>query len=907
MTNPKVAGYPAEYEGDVLLKDGSTIRLRPIRPADDEAMIAAFNRLSDRTIYLRFHHAVKHMTKDEVKHYTHVDYANTFALVAITGEPPEEQIIAVGRYARLGDSDRAEVAFVVEDSHQGRGIATQLLDNLAAVARERGINTFEADVLAENRSMMEVLRESGFPVENKFEYGTFHVTFPIEPTAAAAEKAEQREKVAEAASIQTFFRPRSVAVVGASRERGTIGAEVFHNILQDGFTGSVYPVNPKAEMVGTVRAYPSILDIPGDVDLAVIAVPAEHVLEVTDQCARKGVRGVVVISAGFKEAGEEGAALENALLAKVRSYGIRLVGPNCMGVLNTDPDVSFNATFSPIFPPRGNVALLSQSGAVGLALLSYARKLNIGLSTFVSVGNKADVSGNDVIQYWEQDPSTDVILLYLESFGNPRKFARLARRVSAVKPIVAVKSGRTTAGSRAAASHTGALATLDVASEALFRQAGVIRSDTLEQLFDVASLLAHQPVPAGRRVVILTNTGGPAILAADACESYGLQVSPPSEATINTLREFLPPAAGLSNPIDLLAAASADDYARALRILFNDDSFDSIIVIFTPPLVTQPGPVGEAISDVAGQFHGRKTLLACFVSPEGAPPELSSSGGAVVPSFVFPETAAIALAKVSEHAEWRKQSAGVIPKLTGLDPKTGRRIVEKALARGREGPLWLSATDCVGLLDAYGIRSAKVRLARSTRAAAEAAKLIGFPVAVKVASSTITHKTDIGAVALDLGSEVAVRGAFDLIKERVRGLGKLREMDGVIVQEMVPGGIEAIVGVTQDPSFGPLMMFGLGGTYVELLKDVAFRIHPLTDVEGREMVRSVKSYPLLEGWRGSEPGDVNCLERLLMRVSAMMEDLSEIAEMDLNPVKVLPPGQGCVVVDARILVQASQS
>src|SRR3990170_4991015 len=544
--------YPSQYEVDVLLKDGSTVRLRPARPDDDAAMAALFQRLSPRSVYLRFHHPMPSLSRAELRRYTHVDYDDTFALVATLGEPPDERIVAVGLYTRLEPgSDHAEVAFTVEDSHQGRGIATQLLDHLAIAARDHDIRVFEADVLGENRSMLDVFRDSGFPLESRIKYGTYHVAFPIEETEAAEEKASERETMAAAASVRVFFQPHSLAVIGASRQRGTIGAEIFHNLLRDGFTGVVYPVNPKAEAIGGVKAYPSLMDVPGDVDLAIVCVPAERVLSVADECARKGVRGIVVISAGFRETGQAGAEREQALLAKARSYGMRLIGPNCMGVLNTHPGVSLNGTFSPVFPPAGNVALESQSGALGLALLDYARQLNIGLSTFISVGNKADVSGNDLVQYWEQDPATDVILLYLESFGNPRKFASLARRISAHKPIVAVKSGRTSAGSRAAASHTGALASLDIASDALFRQAGVIRVDTLEQLFDVANLLAHQPVPRGRRVGILTNAGGPGILAADACEGFGLEVARLGEATTAALQEFLPAEAGLANPVDM--------------------------------------------------------------------------------------------------------------------------------------------------------------------------------------------------------------------------------------------------------------------------------------------------------------------------------------------------------------------
>ncbi|HET8943763.1 MAG TPA: GNAT family N-acetyltransferase, partial [Dehalococcoidia bacterium] len=686
MTATENPAYPSQYVADVLLKDGSTVHLRPTRSVDSSALRALLERMSPRSLYLRYHRAIRQISDEEVRRFTDVDYKDTFALAATLGEPPGERIIAVGLYSRV-DGDRAEVAFTVEDSHQGRGIATQLLDHLAIAARDNGIQTFEAEVLGENRSMMDVFRDSGFPLESRIKYGTYHVAFPIEETAEATERAADREAWAAAASVRVFFEPKSVAVVGASRQRGTIGAELFRNVLRHGFTGTVYPVNPKARSVGGVKAYPSVLDIPDDVDLAIIAVPAEHVLEVADECAKKKVRGMVVISAGFRETGPDGAAREEALLTRARSNGIRLVGPNCMGVLNASPEVSLNGTFSPVFPPAGNVALESQSGALGLALLDYARELNIGLSTFVSVGNKADVSGNDLVQYWEQDPKTDVILLYLESFGNPRKFARLARRISAKKPIVAVKSGRTSAGSRAAASHTGALATLDVASDALFRQAGVIRVDTLEQLFDVANLLAHQPVPQGRRVGILTNAGGPGILAADACEGQGLEVARLNEETTARLREFLPPEAGLSNPVDMIATATAEQYGRALRVLLEDDSIDSVLAIFIPPLVTQAEDVAAAIRDAAAEHKGKKTLVACFMSAKGAPPELAA-GDVTIPSYAFPEGAAMALAKASEHAEWTKKPRGAVIKFE-VDYPSARRFVEKTIRTSKEEGLWL--------------------------------------------------------------------------------------------------------------------------------------------------------------------------------------------------------------------------
>jgi len=890
------------YEADVILKDGSKVRLRPIRPDDTDAWLFLFSRLTPRTIYLRFHHVIAEVTKAEAETYTNVDYENNFALVAILGEPPDQRIIAIGRFARLANPERAEVAFLVEDSHQGRGISTHLLEHLAIAAREKGIRVFEAEVLAENREMMEVFQDFGFTVDAKYAEGTFHVVFPIEHTEVVEERTAQRELVATTASIRAFFHPQRIAVVGASRHRGTIGAELFNNILSTGFKGIAYPVNPTTNAVGAVRAYASVLDIPDDVDLAVIIVPAEQVLDVIDQCGRKGVRAVVVISAGFKETGPEGAEREAALLAKVRNYGMRMMGPNCMGVINTDPEVALNATFSPVFPPQGNVALLSQSGALGLALLDYARSLNLGLSTFVSVGNKADVSGNDLVQYWEQDPSTDVILLYLESFGNPRKFARLARRVSAAKPVLALKSGRSAAGSRAATSHTGALASLDVAADALFRQAGVIRMDTLEQLFDVANLLAHQPLPLGRNVAILTNSGGPAILAADACEAYGLHVPPLREEVKTALRAFLPAAAGLANPIDLIASATPEEFARALRILLEQDDIDSVIVIYIAPIVSMPQEVAREVHQAAMEFRDKKAVLACFMSSGGPPRELATNGY-VIPSLAFPEATAIALSRACDYADWRRRPKGIVPKIGGLQSEMGRAIVQQVLAGDKSTSVWLPTEACAELLDAYDIRSARVRWVGSADEAAEAANSFGFPVALKLASSTITHKTEVGGVILGLQSEEAVRDAFEVVRERLRAAGRLEEMEGAVVQEMVPGGVEVIVGLTQDPSFGPLIMFGLGGIQVELVKDVAFRIHPLTDIDARDMVRSIKGYPLLNGWRGSPAADVDALEQLLLRVSAMVEDIPEIAEMDLNPVKVLTPGEGCRVVDARILLR----
>jgi acetyltransferase len=891
------------YRSAVILRDGSTLHLRPIQLEDEERMLALFYRLSRHTVYLRFHGVINQMSREQVKRFCTVDYNNSFALVATLGEDAEEKIIAVGRYHRLPKQDSAEIAFVVEDAYQGKGIGTQLLERLAEIAREKGILKFEAEVLAENQQMMKVLEDMGFRMDQELEYGVYRVVQDIAPTPEVEEKSTEREKIAAVASLKAFLSPRSIAVIGATPRKDSIGNKLFRNILHQGFEGILYPVNPNHEVVASVKTYPTVLDITGDVDLAVVVVPAEGVHQVVQQCGRKGVRGVVVISAGFGESGAEGLEKQERLLNMVRDYGMRLVGPNCMGIINTDPAVNLNATFSSVFPPVGNIAMCSQSGALGLAILEYAQILNIGLSAFVSIGNRADVSSNDMMEYWEDDPNTDVILLYLESFGNPRKFARIARGVAATKPVIAVKSGRTPAGSRAAASHTGALATADVASQALFTQAGVIRVDTLEELFDVASLLAHQPVPRGRRLAIITNGGGPAIMTADACAERGLELPALSDSTISKLKKFLPGGSGLGNPIDMTANASAEAYARTLKLLAGDDTVDSVVVIFIPPIVTKPEEVASAIREAAPLLRrSGKTLLASFMGSRGASIALGSDEEGYIPSFAFPEATATALAKACEYGEWLKRPRGIAPELEGIDGDRAKTIVESALERSTARPLWLDAARVAELLGCYGIRVVRSREAVTVEEAAKIAEEIEFPVAVKLLSDTIVHKTEVGGVILDLRSREEVEQAFARIKGRLAGMGREGEMRGVVVQEMVGGGVEVIVGVTQDPTFGPLILFGSGGVYAELLKDVAFRIHPLTDVDAREMIREVKAYHLLEGWRGSEPSDIEALEELLLRVSAMIEDLPKIAELDLNPVKALERNNGYAVVDARVML-----
>ncbi len=787
--------------------------------------------------------------------------------------------------------DHAEIGFVTAPAFQGRGIATRLLEALAEIARRERIHTFDAFVPPEDDRMVRVLVDSGFGIDRRVDAGAVHVVLSLEATPGYEERAAVRSEVAAGASMRVFFEPASVVVVGANRERGKIGAEVLHNVRSGGFTGRLAAVHPSAGEIDGVPAYPRVTDVPGDVDLAVICVPAEHVNLVADDCIAKGVRALVVISAGFAEIGATGRARETALVAKVREAGIRLVGPNCMGLLNTDPAVRLNATFAPVNPPAGKVAMSTQSGALGLAILDYARQLHIGLSTFVSVGNKADVSSNDLIQYWAADPRTDVILLYVESFGNPRKFGQIARRIGRRKPIVAVKSGRSTAGARAASSHTGALASSDVIVEALFRQAGVIRTTTLEELFDVAALLANQPVPAGRRVAILTNAGGPAILAADACESQGLELPALSAGTVSELRSFLPPAASVGNPVDMIASASAEQYGRALRALLADERVDSVLVVFIPPLVTRGDDAARQVL-AAAEGHAGKPVLGIFMSTE-SPADLL----APIPCFMFPEAAAVALARAATYGEWLRAPEGVVPAFGDLAEAVVRDPVERALARGGG---WLTPGEAQRLLVSARIPVAASEVVSSEDAAAAAADRIGYPVALKAIGPEIVHKTEVGGVRLGLASADDVRAAWREMHVRLSGL-----MTGGLVQQMVAGGVEMLIGVTQDPTFGPVLACASGGTMAELTADSEFRLHPLSDRDAAAMIDGLRGARLLRGFRGAPPADEGALRDALLRLSAVVSLCPEIEELDINPIVVRP--SGAQALDVRVRVEKIRS
>ena len=895
--------YPAQYETEVVLTDGSIMILRPIKVEDTARCLAFMSRLGTDSRYLWLHHIPTRMTLEDAQRFCTVDYKNIFALVGEVLKQKEREIVALGRYYRLPQKNSAETVIVIEEAYRRKGIGTRLIEALVTAAHDNDISIFEANVSAKNEDIMGMLKGYGFHVARQLEGDAIHIAFPIAPTQNVRRKEEERDRVATIASIRHLLCPKSVALIGASRYPGTIGHLILRCILQGGYTGTVYPVNPNVGSVMSVKTYASVLDVPDEVDLAVIAVPAKAVVKVADECGQKGVRTLIVISDGFREVGPEGAAREQELRDIALGHGMRVAGPNCMGILNTDPEISLNSTFSPVFPPPGNVAFLSQSGAMGLTILEYANNLNLGVSTFVSVGNRVDISPNDLLEYWEEDKATKVILLYLESFGNPRKFAHIAQRVSKKKPIVVVKGGSTAAGSKAAASHTGSMATSEISTEVLFKYAGIIHVNTTEELFDVASLLSNQPLPKGRRLAILTNGGGPGIIAADAAARHNLALPPLSPETVTRLKTVIKRDIAINNPLDTTAGATAEEFHNILQVLSNEKEIDAVLSIFIPPIVSNREASEDAIRSIAPVFwKQQKPLLACFLGERGSTAKLGSNGH-FVPCYPFPEEAVAALARSVEYAENCRKPVGEIPKFSGIQRGKAHRIIELAMKENSERPFWLGAMETYELLDCYGIRLAPMTIAKTANEAADYAAKMGFPVVAKLVSATITHKTDVGGVVIGLRSKNEVKRAFDTIKGRINKLERLDEMQGVMIQRMVTGGIETIVGVTQDSSFGPLMMFGAGGVYAELMKDIAIRLPPLTDLDAKEMIQSIKMAKLLEGYRDTPAGDTDAVEDLLLRLSTMVEDIHQISELDFNPVKVMPKGDGYWVVDARIMLK----
>ncbi|MBK6012158.1 GNAT family N-acetyltransferase [Streptomyces sp. MBT53] len=788
--------YPEDLERPGLVRTGRSTFVRPVRPEDAERLVAFVGGLSRATLAYRSLGPVVRARDDVIRRGAHVDYLNELALVALAGD----EIAGLVRYVRdPAEPEHAEVTFTIRDDHQSEGFGRLLLEHIAAAARTRGIRVLEADVLADNTRMINVFLGSGFRVESGPPGQIVHFEIAVDPQAQAVARAERREHTAVRRSLRPLLEPRSVAVIGANRSPLTIGHEIVANLLRGGFRGSVFPVNPQAEQVAGARAYPNVRELPEVPDLALVAVRAEAVPDVVRECAEVGVKAVVVVSTGFGEAGVEGRATELELARFARAAGMRLVGPNCMGVVNTTPAARLAATFSPALPTPGRVAMSSQSGPLGLAVLDFARRLRLGFSGFVSVGHAVDVSTNDLLQWWEEDPETSVVLLHVETFGNPRRFARIARRVAPRKPIVAVHPGHA-----------------DTAVDSLFAQSGVIRARSLQELFDVALLLAHQPPPPGNRVAVITNAGGPAALTVGACEASGLRVPTLDERLRHSLRAALSPRAEVTNPIDLTPMATAAHYRQALDAVLADDGIDAAVVLFMPPLADKPDEVAAAILDAA-ESAPEKPVVASFLGGAGVA-DVLHRGQLVVPTYAFPESAATSLGHAAAYQTWRSTPAGVVPDLPKVDTDRARSLVA-GCAPGAVPPQ-LAAE----LLNAYGI--------------------------------------------------------------------SVRDTDSP--------GPDAFLSVRADPVFGPVIAFGLTGDYADLMADVAHRITPLSDCDAREMIRSLRAAPLLDGRVGGPGVDLTALEETVLRISAMVEDLPEIESMELRPVRLLPPGDGVAVAHATI-------
>jgi acetate---CoA ligase (ADP-forming) len=871
---------------DVVLRDGSTMRLRPPELGDEEGLIAFLEGLSTESRYLRFHGHV-HIGFKLVEPMLAPDWLERGALAGTVADGAGERIVALGTYMRLRDPSRAEVAFAVADELHGKGVGTRLLEQLAREAAAVGVECFVAEVLTENRAMLGVLSEAGFEVTREYESGVAEVTLTIQPTAGYLDRVDRRDHVAVVASLAPFFSPASVAVIGASARRGSVGGELFRNIVSGDYAGAAYPVNSRAAPVSGVRAYASVEELPETVELAVIAVPAEHVIDAAAAALNAGVRALCVISAGFAETGEAGRAREQRLLDLVRGHGGRLIGPNCLGIAVSGPRL--NATFGPPGIPPGNIGFSSQSGALGLAFLQETTARGLGLSAFVSIGNKADVSSNDLLEYFEDDPATELILLYLEAFGNPRRFGRLARRVARRKPILAMKSGRSRAGMRAAGSHTAALAGSEEAVDALFHQAGVIRADTLGQLLDVASLLATQPLPSGRSVAVVTNAGGLGILCADACEAAGLELPALADETRAELAQRLPAEASVTNPVDLLGSATGETYEAALPLVLADRQVDAAIVMFVPPVLAGVDEVAAAIRRVVdGTPDLEKPVLAVVTSAAGTPTALRG-GRRPIAAFSYPESAAAALGGAAGRADWLRRPAGKVPDLAGVDSAAARDVV--ATVRQRGDDQWLAPPEVRALLEAHGLPLVAERYVTTPEEAAAAGAALGFPVVAKSAIPGL-HKSERGGVALDLRGPEELRTALGRV-----GLPAL-------IQPMVRGLAELLAGVVQDPVFGPLVAFGPGGVLAEIIGDAQIRIAPLTDADAEELVLGGKAGRLVRGFR-APPSDAAALVDVVHRLSRLAEELPDVAELDLNPVIALP--EGCVIVDARVRVQASRA
>lgn len=863
--------YPMRWEADVVLRDGSLAHVRPIMPADAEGIRRFHAGQSEESIYLRFFAPIKQLSDKDVFRFTNVDYDARAALVVVV----RGAIIGIGRYDRLDDPATAEVAFNISDAYQGKGIGSVLLEHLAAVAQEHGITKFVADVLPQNRKMMKVFTDAGYEVRHHFDDGVIAVEFRIEPTAKSAAVSLSREHRAEAENMAEVLRPASIAIVGVSRRPDAMGSLVLDNVLDGHFTGRVHIVNSETDHVRGLPAHGRVSDIEDDVDLAIIAVPAEGVLDVVRDCADKGVRALLVISSGFAEAGPEGEERQAELLRLARSGGMRVLGPVSFGFVNNHPDVLLNATIGRMPPAGGGLGLFSQSGGLAVGLFASATRRRLGLSTAVSSGNRVDISGNDMMQYWIDDDSTQVVGMYLESVGNPRKFSRIARQLSLRKPVIAVKSDtarNVPPGHRARAPKVS-----PAAFDALLDQAGVIRAHNIHNLIDIAELVAHQPLPAGDRAVVVGNSDGLNQIVVEAARARGLRIERP--------------------PLRVPLGGTAREVQAALEEAFGDDGADSVIVSFIPPMQVADEVIATSVAHAA---WGRgKPCVATFFGMRDVSAALRKAGEPaegrrhVIPLYKSPLDGVDALAAVTRYALWRVADHGEHVRPSGLDRAAAHAVVDRVLAEHPEGRR-LGDDDAATLLAAYGITVWPTWHVADADAAVAAAEQIGYPVVVRSMAEGIRTLPGSGGVRTDLHSEAGVREAFEGLTLRLSGWAD----PALAVQKMAPQGIATVVTSHEDPLFGPVVSFGVAGATSEILGDVTHRIPPLTDVDARELVTSLRSAPLLQGYRGHAPADLDALSDLLLRVAKLADDIPEIDSLELNPVAA--HAAGADVLGARI-------
>ncbi len=701
--------------------------------------------------------------------------------------------------------------------------------------------------------------------------------------------------------LDKIMKPKSIAVIGASTKEHTIGSDIMKRLQEYNFNGKIYPVNPKGGIIEGLQAYTSVMDVPGEVDLAIIVVNAKFVLATIDQCHEKGIKGLCIITAGFKETGAEGAELEKQLLAKVREYGMRCVGPNCLGVVNTHPEIRMDGCFAESLPERGNIGFVSQSGALGGGILNILKDLNLGFAQFISIGNQADVNAETALEYWENDSDVEQILLYMESIQNPANFRKLATRISKKKPILALKAGRSAAGASAASSHTGSLAGADKAANALLQQSGVIREYSLKDLFATAKVFANCPIPKGNRVAIITNSGGPGIMATDAVCEHGMQMAKLTDATKEKLRSFLPAAASVKNPVDMIASAPIEHYQQTLETVIADENVDMIITIYLPFLGLKDIDVAKALMEIKAK-NPQKPVIGVFMTKSEFFNKISDMD-VNMPFFMYAEEAADGLNRLNQQRLWMEREEGKIPTFD-VDYKKAQEIIAKSINEGRDQ---LTTRESIDVLDAYGIRVCKSGFAKSEDEAVSIADSIGYPVVMKMTSKTTSHKTDVGGVRVNIQSAEQLRAEYQDLIAKLTEKGLIEGLEGVIIQEMVKGNREMVCGIATDPQYGPMMMFGLGGVFIEVMKDVTFRIAPLTDVDAKEMIKSVKAYKLLEGARGTKPAQMEQIEETLLRLSQLVNDFKFIDELDINPLLISEKTGEGIAVDGRIKVRMAEA